>query len=128
MLLVSTTRIIPRRAMPSLLPGHYAAVKVRKELYVTPTYVAECFFRGNGDSQYELHRFFKNVLGSQFGRVSDSEPFSKWLDNIACELKSRKADSRMGNVRRDLLISDVSDISERVESLRRIASRDQNHD
>ena len=95
---------------------------------IPPTYVAECFFRGNGDSQYELHRFFRKVLGSQFGRVSDSEPFSKWLDSIACELKSRKADSRMGNVRRDLLISDVSDISERVGSLRRIASRDQNHD
>lgn len=77
---------------------------------IPPTYVAECFFRGNGDSQYELHRFFRKVLGSQFGRVSDSEPLSKWLDSIACELKSRKADSRMGNVRRDLLISDVSDI------------------
>ena len=35
MLLVSTTRIIPRRAAPSLPSGRYSAVKVRKILYVT---------------------------------------------------------------------------------------------
>lgn len=34
MLLVSTTRIIPRRAVPSLPSGRYSAVKVRKKLYV----------------------------------------------------------------------------------------------
>ncbi len=36
MLLVSTTRIIPGRAVPSFLSGRYSAVKVRKKLYVTP--------------------------------------------------------------------------------------------
>lgn len=36
MLLVSTTRIIPGRAVPSFLSGRYPAVKVRKKLYVTP--------------------------------------------------------------------------------------------
>ena len=35
MLLVSTTRIIPGRAVPSFLSGRYSAVKVRKKLYVT---------------------------------------------------------------------------------------------
>ena len=35
MLLVSTTRIIPGRAVPSFLSGRYPAVKVRKKLYVT---------------------------------------------------------------------------------------------
>ena len=35
MFLVSTTRIIPGRAVPSFLSGRYAAVKVRKKLYVT---------------------------------------------------------------------------------------------
>ena len=35
MLLVSTTRIIPRRTGPSLPSGRYSAVKVRKKLYVT---------------------------------------------------------------------------------------------
>lgn len=95
---------------------------------IPPTYVAECFFQGNGNSQYELHRFFRGVLGSQFGRVSDSAPFSEWLFDIARELKSRKANSRMGTVRQKWLISDVSDISEKVESLRRAASRDKDHD
>lgn len=37
MLLVSTTRIIPGRAVPSFLSGRYPAVKVRKKLYVTDT-------------------------------------------------------------------------------------------
>jgi len=95
---------------------------------IPPTYVAECFFRGNGNSQYELHRFFRGVLGSQFGRASDSEPFSEWLNDIVCELKRRKADSRMGNIRREWLISDVSDILEGVESLRRAVSRDKDYD
>ena len=94
---------------------------------IPPTYVAECFFQGNGNSQYELHRFFRGVLGSQFGRVSDSESFSKWLNDIARELTSRKANSQMGTVRQKWLISDVSDISEIVESLRRAASRDKDH-
>ena len=35
MFLVSTTRIIPGRAVPSFLSGRYSAVKVRKKLYVT---------------------------------------------------------------------------------------------
>lgn len=35
MLPVSTTRIIPGRAVPSFLSGRYSAVKVRKKLYVT---------------------------------------------------------------------------------------------
>ncbi len=39
MLLVSTTRIIPGRAVPSFLSGRYPAVKVRKKLYVT--YISE---------------------------------------------------------------------------------------
>lgn len=95
---------------------------------IPPTYVAECFFRGNGNSQYELHRFFRGVLGSQFGRVSDSDSFLKWLNGIAYEMKNRKANSRMGDVRRKWLISDVSDISEEVESLNRAASRDQDPD
>ena len=38
MLLVSTTRIIPGRAVPSFLSGRYPAVKVRKKLYVTKAY------------------------------------------------------------------------------------------
>lgn len=38
MLLVSTTRIIPGRAVPSFLSGRYPAVKVRKKLYVTALY------------------------------------------------------------------------------------------
>ena len=38
MLLVSTTRIIPGRAVPSFLSGRYPAVKVRKKLYVTRLY------------------------------------------------------------------------------------------
>ena len=40
MLLVSTTRIIPGRAVPSFLSGRYPAVKVRKKLYVTEKDVA----------------------------------------------------------------------------------------
>lgn len=39
MLLVSTTRIIPGRAVPSFLSGRYPAVKVRKKLYVTRDYI-----------------------------------------------------------------------------------------
>lgn len=35
MFLVSTTRIIPGRAVPSFLFGRYSAVKVRNKLYVT---------------------------------------------------------------------------------------------
>ena len=35
MLLVSTTRIIPGRAVPSFLSGRYSAFKVRKKKYVT---------------------------------------------------------------------------------------------
>ena len=94
---------------------------------IPPTYVAECFFQGNGNSQYELHRFVRGVLGSQFGRVSDFESFSEWLFDIARELKSRKVNSRMGAVRQKWLISDVSDISEKVESLRGTAPRSQSN-
>lgn len=95
---------------------------------IPPTYVAECFFQGNGNSQYELHRFVRGVLGSQFGRVSDFESFSEWLFDIACEMKNRKANSRMGDVRREWLLFDVSDISEGVESPKRAASRGQDPD
>lgn len=95
---------------------------------IPPTYVAECFFQGDGNSQYELHRFFRGVLGSQFGRVSDSDSFLKWLNGIAYEMKNRKANSRMGDVRREWLLFDVSDISEGVESLKRAASRGQDPD
>ena len=42
MLLVSTTRIIPGRAVPSFLSGRYPAVKVRKKLYVTEALVEDC--------------------------------------------------------------------------------------
>ncbi|HJF64049.1 MAG TPA: hypothetical protein K8W22_11365, partial [Gordonibacter urolithinfaciens] len=42
MLLVSTTRIIPGRAVPSFLSGRYPAVKVRKKLYVTMIDAGKC--------------------------------------------------------------------------------------
>ena len=48
MLLVSTTRIIPGRAVPSFLSGRYPAVKVRKKLYVTDEKALVCDDACNG--------------------------------------------------------------------------------
>lgn len=51
MLLVSTTRIIPGRAVPSFLSGRYPAVKVRKKLYVTEKYRPETLNADDSDAK-----------------------------------------------------------------------------
>ena len=53
MVLVSTTRIIPGRAVPSFLSGRYSAVKVRKKLYVTPRREERAYA---GDSEAQVRR------------------------------------------------------------------------
>lgn len=45
MLLVSTTRIIPGRVVPSFLTGRYSTARVRKKLYVTLLSGVECCVR-----------------------------------------------------------------------------------
>lgn len=59
MLLVSTTRIIPRLAVPSLLSGRYSAVKVRKKLYVTDDLFS---YYGVPRIDQSLHWMFVTVM------------------------------------------------------------------
>ena len=49
--------------MPSLLPGHYAAVKVRKELYVTfRTLKSECLRTAEYSTPAELERLISGFV------------------------------------------------------------------
>lgn len=71
MLLVSTTRIIPGRAVPSFLSGRYPAVKVRKKLYVTFT------INGNYEDKTE---YKQNITDTNFELVMTNSPVRKVIN------------------------------------------------
>ena len=86
---------------------------------IPPTYVVECFFRGNGSSQNALHEFFGGTLRREFGRISDTESLTTWLQNIIELLDVQEAESRTGRMRKVWLKQNLLDVLADVQSLRK---------
>lgn len=79
--------------------------------------MVECFFRGNGSSQNALHEFFGGMLRREFGRISDAESLTTWLQNTIKELDDQEAGSRMRRMRKVWLKQNLLDVLADVQSL-----------
>lgn len=90
---------------------------------ISPRYVSESFFCGNGDSQDQLHRFFRSILGMRFGRIQDQEALLNWLRQIKDELEKKDAGSRMACLRQSWLISDIVDVCKSINNFRKDSHR-----
>jgi hypothetical protein len=79
-------------------------------LSIPPSYVVNCFIRGDDKSQGAFRLFFYRTLSVQFCRIADDETLLTWINNILNELKTHDTGTWMGNLRLDWPTNEIEDV------------------